>query len=253
MVVAKMSMRISLAGSPGTTPGYVQDDWKVSRNLTLNLGLNYSVDVPRREAINYTSHFSYTATDPEYGVPGALIFGTTCTGCNTKWADTYFKDFAPRVGFAYTPPWLTGKTVVRGGAGILYGPLQYDDFGGSMNSGYKSNPSFNSNNGFDPSFVIDSGYPAFPAPPEPRSRTVQRPARFRIVHRRRKRAVRRKSTTTTCKCSKSSPRTSSSASAMWAARRKTSRRTTRTSTTFPIRTSLLAICSVRTLPIIHME
>ena len=145
--------------------GYVQDDWKVSRNLTLNLGLNYSVDVPRNEAINYTSEFSYTANDPEYGVPGALIFGTTCTGCNKKWADTYFKDFAPRVGFAYTPPWLSGKTVLRGGAGILYGPLQYDDFGGSMNSGYKSNPSFNSNNGFDPSFVIDAGYPAFPAPP----------------------------------------------------------------------------------------
>jgi hypothetical protein len=78
---------------------------------------------------------------------------------------TDFKDIAPRVGFAYTPPWLNGKTVVRGGAGILYGPLQYDDFGGSMNSGYKSNPSFNSNNGFDPSFVIDAGYPAFPAPP----------------------------------------------------------------------------------------
>src|SRR5580704_10593872 len=145
--------------------GYVQDDWKVNRNLTLNLGLNYSVDVPRREAINNTSQFSFTANDPEYGVPGALIFGTTCGGCNTKWADTYFKDFAPRVGFAYTPPWLNGKTVLRGGAGILYGPLQYDDFGGSMNSGYKSNPVFPSKNSFDPSFQIDAGFPAFPAPP----------------------------------------------------------------------------------------
>jgi len=145
--------------------GYVQDDWKISRNLTLNLGVNYSVDVPRHEALSNTSNFSPTAIDPEYGVPGALVFGTTCSGCNTKWADTYFKDIAPRVGFAYTPPWLEGKTVLRGGAGILYGPLQYDDFGGSMNAGYKSNPGFNSKNGFDPSFVIDSGYPAFPAPP----------------------------------------------------------------------------------------
>jgi len=145
--------------------GFVQDDWKVGRNLTLNLGLNYSVDVPRREALNYTSNFSSTAIDPEYGVPGALVFGTQCRGCNTKWADTYFKNFAPRVGFAYSPPWLNGKTVLRGGAGILYGPLQYDDFGGSMNSGYKSSPGFNSTNGFDPSFVIDEGYPPFPLPP----------------------------------------------------------------------------------------
>ena len=145
--------------------GFVQDDWKVGRNLTLNLGLNYSVDVPRRESINYTSNFSATALDPEYGVPGALVFGTVCTSCNTRWANTYYKDIAPRIGFAYSPPWLNGNTVLRGGGGILYGPLQYDDFGGSMNAGYKSSPSFNSPNGFDPSFEIDAGYPAFPAPP----------------------------------------------------------------------------------------
>jgi hypothetical protein len=145
--------------------GFVQDDWKATRNLTLNLGVNYSVDVPRNEAQNYTSNFSATAVDPEYGVPGALVFGTQCNGCNTRWADTYYKDIAPRFGFAYSPPWLNGKTVLRGGAGILYGPLQYDDFGGSMNAGYKSSPSFNSKNGFDPSFVIDAGYPSFPQPP----------------------------------------------------------------------------------------
>jgi Carboxypeptidase regulatory-like domain len=146
--------------------GYVQDDWKVSKNFTLNLGVNYSVDVPRHEADNFTSNFSPTAIDPEYGVPGALVFGTTCTGCNTKWADTYYKDIAPRVGFAWSPSWLNNKTVLRGAAGILYGPLQYDDFGGSMDAGYKSSPVFPSKNGFDPAFQIDSGYPAFASPPD---------------------------------------------------------------------------------------
>ena len=145
--------------------GYAQDDWKVGRNLTLNLGVNYSVDVPRHEADNDTSNFSPTAIDPEVGVPGALVFGTDCGGCNTKWADTYYKDIAPRIGFAYSPSWLNNKTVLRGGAGILYGPLQYDDFGGSMNAGYKSNPVFPSKNGFDPSFQIDNGFPAFSPPP----------------------------------------------------------------------------------------
>jgi hypothetical protein len=146
--------------------GFVQDDWKVNRSFTLNLGVNYSVDRPRHEADNETSDFSPTAMDPEYGVPGALVFGTQCTGCNTAWADTYYKDVAPRVGFAYAPEWLDGKTVLRGGAGILYGPLQYDDFGGSMDAGYKSNPGFLSATHYDPSFNIGNGYPAFPQPPD---------------------------------------------------------------------------------------
>lgn len=145
--------------------GYVEDNWNVNKHLTLNLGVNYSVDVPRKEADNESSNFSPTANDPEYNVPGALVFGTTCH-CNTRWANICYKDIAPRVGFAWTPPSLDYKTVVRGGAGILYGPLQYDDFGGSMNAGYKSSPVFPSKNGFDPSFQIDSGYPAFPAPPD---------------------------------------------------------------------------------------
>lgn len=144
--------------------GYVEDNWTVNQHLTLNLGVNYSVDVPRTEAKNNTSNFSPTANDPEYNVPGALVFGTTCH-CNTRWADTYYKDIAPRLGFAWTPAYLHEKTVVRGGAGILYGPLQYDDFGGSMNAGYKASPVFPSKNGFDPSFQIDSGYPAFAPPP----------------------------------------------------------------------------------------
>lgn len=144
---------------------FAQDDWKVNHDLTLNLGLRYSADLPRHEAENNTSNFSPTATDTEYGVPGALVFGTTCH-CNTAWADSYWKDIAPRIGFAYAPGWLNGKTALRGGMGILYGPLQYSDFGGSMNTGYRSNPTFPSKNGFDPSFVIDNGFPAFAQPPD---------------------------------------------------------------------------------------
>jgi hypothetical protein len=159
-VYAHQSRWISLYYS-----GFVQDNWKVTPRLTLNLGVNYSVDVPRHEADNDTADFSPTATDPEYGVPGALVFGTTCH-CNTKWASTYFKDVAPRIGFAYSPKEQDGKMVIRGGAGILYGPLQYDDFGGSMDTGYKVNPTFDSGNGFDPSFKIDSGFPAFTQPPD---------------------------------------------------------------------------------------
>lgn len=145
---------------------FAQDDFKLTPNLTLNLGVRYDVDMPRKEAHNDTSNFSPTAIDTEYGIPGALVFGDKCSGCNTRWADTWYKDFAPRIGFAWSPDFLHHKTVIRGGGGIIYGPLVYDDFGGSMVTGYTANPNAPSHNGFDPSFEIDNGMPAFTPPPD---------------------------------------------------------------------------------------
>lgn len=143
---------------------FAQDDIKISNNLTLNLGVRWDVDVPRAEAHNATSNFSPTAVDPEYGIPGAIVFGTT-TKSPQRWAETYYKDVAPRIGFAYTPPETNGKTVFRGGGAIFYGPLQFSDFGGSMDSGYKTQPTFTSSDGFSPAFALDSGFPAYSQPP----------------------------------------------------------------------------------------
>ncbi|HEY2857106.1 MAG TPA: hypothetical protein VGJ21_01655, partial [Terracidiphilus sp.] len=145
--------------------GFVQDDFKVSPSLTLNLGFRYDVDVPRKEAENSTSEFSFTAPDSRAGgLPGALVFGTNCN-CNTSWTNTWVKDFAPRLGFAYLLPWMNGKTVVRGGAGIIYGPLQYSDFGGAMQLGYTQSRNIGSiytgpgtAAGFSPAFNLDTGY-----------------------------------------------------------------------------------------------
>ena len=114
---------------------FAQDDLKVSDKLTLNLGIRWDVDVPRTAAHNFTSNFSPTANDPEYGIPGALVFGTTYKG-NTRWANTYYKDIQPRFGFAFYSV-SNGKTVIRGGAGMISGPLLYADDGGGMNAGYK--------------------------------------------------------------------------------------------------------------------
>ena len=135
---------------------FAQDDFKVTNSLVLNLGIRYDVDQPRREAQNNTSNFSTTAIDPKNGHPGALVFGTTCTDCNTRWADTWFKDIAPRVGFAYSPVSLQNKFVLRGGFATLYAPLQYSDFGGSEITGY-SVPTVQTGNGFDPAFLLDGG------------------------------------------------------------------------------------------------
>jgi hypothetical protein len=147
--------------------GFVEDDVKVSKALTLNLGLRYDVDSPRHEAGNNTSNFSLTAPDANAnGLPGALIFGATCK-CNSAWADTYYKDIAPRLGFAYVLPGTDGKAVLRGGGALIYGPLLYGDFGGSMTQGYtvQSN-AFSTDQGFSPAYQLDKGFPnAFPTAP----------------------------------------------------------------------------------------
>ena len=144
---------------------FAQDDFKITPTLTLNIGLRYDIDVPLKEAHNNTSNFSPTALDTELGIPGALMFADTCKGCNPRWANTWKKDVGPRFGFAWSPEYLRQKTVIRGGAGILYGPLVYTDFGGGTVTGYTANPVAPSHNGFDPSFEIDNGMPAFAPPP----------------------------------------------------------------------------------------
>jgi hypothetical protein len=148
--------------------GFVEDDIKASNNLTVNLGFRYDLDSPRHEALDRTSELSLTAPDAAAGgLPGALVFGTNCK-CNTAWADTWYKDFAPRVGFAYVLPGTNGKAVIRGGGAILYGPLQYNDFGGSMDFGYNQNRSFflgqtaTTGGAFSPAFRLDSSSAADP-------------------------------------------------------------------------------------------
>ena len=136
--------------------GFVQDDFKVSNSLVLNLGIRYDIDQPRREAQNFTSNFNPTAIDPVSGIPGALQFATTCTNCNPRWADTWYKDIAPRIGFAFSPASLNNKFVVRGGFATLYGPLQYSDFGGATTAGY-TNPINQNSDSFNPAFALDTG------------------------------------------------------------------------------------------------
>ncbi len=149
--------------------GFIQDDIKLTNNLTINVGVRYDVDQPRHEALNRTSSFSFTAPDAAAGNrPGALVFGTTCGSCNTAWADTWYKDIAPRVGFAYTLPGTNGKAVIRGGGAIIYGPLQYSDFGSGMTYGYNQSRGFAYGNtatqggAFTPAFRLDSASPADP-------------------------------------------------------------------------------------------
>jgi len=150
--------------------GYFQDSYKVTPNLTLNIGLRYEVDQPQRESTGDTSNISLTTPNPGAGnLPGSLVFAGKGAGrngnVNERWANIWMKDFGPRIGFAYSPSVFKGNTILRGGYGIIYGGLQYADFGGFNRTGFQANPAFNSANGFDPALQIDSGLPGYPPPP----------------------------------------------------------------------------------------
>jgi len=144
---------------------YVQDDFKVRRDLTLNLGFRYDVDTPRREAHNAQSSLDLTLPNPgAANLPGALRFGA-----DSNQGLTYYKDFGPRVGFAYAPAELLGirNFVVRGGYGIYYGALFYDDLPTGtiqFSSGGTVQPTFSSSDSFSPVQALSAGFPAFPPP-----------------------------------------------------------------------------------------
>jgi Carboxypeptidase regulatory-like domain len=165
---------IQKAGQPTWISNYIagffQDTYKVTKTLTLNLGLRWDVDVPRREKYGNTSNISLTTPNPgANGHLGALVFAGTGAGRNGNtgetWAKTYWKDWGPRFGFAWAPERLGGKTVVRGGFSIYYGALQYADFGGFGRQGFQANPSFTSPDGFSPAFNLSSGFPGYTPPP----------------------------------------------------------------------------------------
>ena len=154
--------------------GYVQDDFKARRNLMLNFGLRYDVETPRSDAHAAESVISLTAPNPgaigpNGPLPGALIFGGTGPGRSGSaaiGAKTYYRDFAPRVGFAYAPesssPWLR-QTVFRGGYAIYYAGLDYGDFGQALTDGFTASPSGSAS--FVPAILLDSGIPSYPPPP----------------------------------------------------------------------------------------
>jgi hypothetical protein len=122
---------------------FAQDDWKVRSNLTLNLGLRWSFDTPRHEAEGDTTSFSPTAANPgAAGTLGSLVFAGKGAGRNGNtgetWADVYYKNIEPRVGFSWSP-YADGKIVLRGSGGIYYGPLVYADFGQGTLQGFTQN------------------------------------------------------------------------------------------------------------------
>ncbi len=133
---------------------YVQDDWKVTRNLTLNLGLRWETDTPVTDRNNRSNSFDRFAINPVSGTPGVVKFA----GVN-GWDESPYRpdwnNFGPRFGFAWKPGG-SENTVVRGGYGIFYeGPSTSANAAtlGFEISGAAASP----DNGITPAFLLQDG------------------------------------------------------------------------------------------------
>jgi hypothetical protein len=126
---------------------YVQDNWKLTQKLTLDLGLRYDYFPTITEVHNAESFFDPTVTNPVTGLKGALNFTGNGTGtCNCSTPDNnYKKNFGPRLGLAYQ---VDSKTVVRASYGVMF--THGNAVGGLASTlgtlGFSAAPSFSSTN-----------------------------------------------------------------------------------------------------------
>jgi hypothetical protein len=105
---------------------YVQDDFKVSSRLTLNLGFRYDLPFAKTEALRRTSSLNMTLPNPGAGgILGAMEFTGQGAGRNGKdrFYQTRFNALGPRIGVAYQ---ISRKTVLRAGGAIYYQPTRED-------------------------------------------------------------------------------------------------------------------------------
>ncbi len=134
--------------------GFVQDDWKVTPKLTLNLGLRYEFAAPAVEGKNHQANFDPTGS-------GSLIYATSGSLGDRSLVQVNTHNLAPRFGLAYA---ANDKTVFRGGYGIYYMNLWRN---GSENqialnppylrqttlTGTSTTPAFLLQNGFPPNLL----------------------------------------------------------------------------------------------------
>jgi hypothetical protein len=107
-----------------TAAPYAEDSWKVSKKLTIDMGLRWDYMPPYHEKFNHFSFLNTSAVNPATGTPGAMEFagnyggatGTISCNCKTP-VMTYWKNYGPRLGIVYS---IDDKTVIRAAAGMSY-------------------------------------------------------------------------------------------------------------------------------------
>lgn len=129
---------------------YVMDDYRVSNKLTLNLGMRYDIYTPMVEDRDRLANFDFKT--------GLFVAPRVTPGVSRSGdVETNWKNFSPRLGFAYT---LTGKTALRGGYGIFY-DMQADqndtELAYNPSPGVYGSQSLNASPGSGPVMILSQG------------------------------------------------------------------------------------------------
>jgi hypothetical protein len=113
---------------------YVQDAWRATPHLTVNLGLRWDWDGPLYEENGlltnfYRQNYSYDAASDTINNIGLVVAGNNklfgTKGVNASTITGRQWGFAPRIGFAYSPGFMKDKLVVRAGFGMYYDRGEY--------------------------------------------------------------------------------------------------------------------------------
>ncbi len=118
-----ITVRPRVADKSTETAFYIQDDWKISPRLTLNIGLRYEWSNPYTERYNRVQFSDFTGnsgiTVPGLPLTSGPLPGTTIfPNSSLRSIPLDLNNFAPRLGVAFA---LTPKTVIRAGGGVYYG------------------------------------------------------------------------------------------------------------------------------------
>ena len=106
---------------------FVQDDFKLRPNLTVNLGLRYQINHGWNEVHANEASFDPTVINPATNTLGAYWYGATHANGRTSIQANVFNDFMPRVGLSWSP---NPKTTVRGGFGLFSYSWSLDTYAG---------------------------------------------------------------------------------------------------------------------------
>jgi hypothetical protein len=142
---------------------YAQDDYRVTTRLTLNVGMRWEVELPRYVDRNRENAFDPLAINPVSGTPGMVTFAGV-NGVPRTAFDPNFNNVGPRFGFAYNVPFAK-DLVIRGGAGIFFGPMVSNSVGPSAALGFSDNLNLvASNANTSAALILKNGFPVYTRP-----------------------------------------------------------------------------------------